>query len=304
MRRSFVVTLLLLLLLALPCAAKAQAAVTLESLDIQVWPEYDQPSVLVIYDLKVAADSPLPATLNFRLPGNAEVLAIARNEGGELLTVPAQPPATQGNTRVITFTITNAGFYRIEYYMPYSLNGSTRNFTVTWPGDYATGAISFLLQEPVEATNFVTNPVLDNVGPHPDGLIYRSATFPGLAAGQSFSLEVSYEKETDTLSASAAPVEPSGSLDGNISGQASYTTYLPWFLGGVGLLLIVGAVIWYWVSGRSGSSSPRRRKRHVATDDEVGDEGTQRYCSQCGKRAQSGDRFCRACGARLKRSEE
>jgi hypothetical protein len=205
---------------------------------------------------------------------------------------------------VLTFTITDRVAYHIEYYMPYTRSGNQRNFTITWPGDYATKAINFSLQEPLDAQNIVTNPALPDVGPRPDELVYYTGKFPGRAAGQPFSLEATYEKDTDDLSVSSLPVEPATPLDQDISGQASFTAYLPWFLGGLGLVLVAGALVWYWISSRSDGGALKMRKRHASRDDDGdGDENAQHYCAQCGKRAQGGDRFCRACGARLKRGE-
>ncbi len=53
MRRWFVL-LFILGIAALPFSAQAQSAVKFSSLQIQLWPEYDQPSMLVICEFKLA----------------------------------------------------------------------------------------------------------------------------------------------------------------------------------------------------------------------------------------------------------
>ena len=42
---------LLFSLLIIPFPASAQGQITLDNVTVQLWPEFDQPSMLVIYDL-------------------------------------------------------------------------------------------------------------------------------------------------------------------------------------------------------------------------------------------------------------
>src|SRR5512137_2236849 len=71
MRRIF--TLLLLLGLLLPSRlAHAQGDPTLTSADIWIWPEYDQPDVLIIQRMVVSTSTSLPVTMTFRIPAAAQ----------------------------------------------------------------------------------------------------------------------------------------------------------------------------------------------------------------------------------------
>ncbi len=49
-------------------AAHGQAAVSLERVEVAVWPEYDRPGALVIYRIAIAPATTLPASLSFTLP--------------------------------------------------------------------------------------------------------------------------------------------------------------------------------------------------------------------------------------------
>jgi uncharacterized OB-fold protein len=64
--------------------------------------------------------------------------------------------------------------------------------------------------------------------------------------------------------------------------------------------LIVGGVVWYLQSGKGKEEERSRRRHRLAPVKEPESTGGYVYCHQCGKRAGPGDRFCRACGAKLR----
>lgn len=281
--------------LAGPAPVGAQSAPVLEELVIQIWPEYDQPAALVIYDFKVAQES-LPATLKIRVPKDGNIFAVAQDTSQGLMNVPYEPPVTEGDYDVLTLALTESSFYRVEYYAPLQRNGITRLYGLTWPGDYAVTSLQVLVQKAVGARNLQTQPSLTEL-PGPDGFIYAQGEFKDLPAGQAFELSLQYEKDDDKLSAAGQPPSMPG-LEQAQGSTFSLTQALPWLAGGLGVALILGGLLWYWQSGRAGQANrAASRKRHSTqpTTEE------QMYCSQCGKRAESNDRFCRACGARLRR---
>jgi hypothetical protein len=302
MRKSVIFGLVLIILLALPVAARAQSAPTLETLSIQLWPDYDKAAVLVIYDFAVTAETALPATVGLRFPAGSELLAVAKDENGKLVTIQYQPLQRQGNYDLLSFSATDRATYHVEYYLSYARTGDTHSFSFAWPGDYAVKTASLRLQQPVDATEMKSEPALPSIGKQSDGLIYYAKDLGALAAGQETLFQISYQKSTEAFSVSALGVQPTVPLDQPVSGQASLTSFLPWVLGGLGMVLIVGGVSWYWLAGRSTKSLSPSRRRHSTRADED-DQSVTAYCAQCGKRAQPGDRFCRTCGARIKHGE-
>jgi hypothetical protein len=137
-------------------------------------------------------------------------------------------------------------------------------------------------------------------------MVYYTAEIGSLSNGQAFSIIIDYQKESEDLSMSSAPIEPSGPLDESAAGRTTMISALPWLLGGLGLLLIGGGIIWYWQSGREKARPKRQRQsRHKPAsqqrkEESVVAESEHVYCHQCGKRANPGDRFCRACGKELR----
>ena len=74
--RRLLVFCILLLILALPTPARVaaapllQEAVSIQTLQIEVWPEYDRPAALVIYHITLASSVKLPAELSVRIPAS------------------------------------------------------------------------------------------------------------------------------------------------------------------------------------------------------------------------------------------
>lgn len=295
MRRILTLLLLLGLLVSFQ-PAHAQGEPGLSSAEVWIWPEYDQPDVLIIQHMTVSPRTALPATMTFRIPAAAQkphALAV-----GQTSDTVADTPYTlekDGKWVRVIFEVTGPAI-QLEYYDPsLSKNGTKREFNYEWAGDYAVENFHVELQQPFDASAMSMEPVLANINPIPDGLTYYTGDLGALAAGQSFTLDVTYTKESDALSISFMNVQPSAPVDENTAGRVSLDTYLPWLVGAFGILMIAGGLYYYF----RGTARPRpsSRRRHTLREETV--EG-QTYCPQCGTRARSGDRFCRTCGTRLR----
>lgn len=302
MRKPIFWLLFALILFALPMRAQAQTAITLENLTIQLWSDYDQPKVLVIYDFTLDANTALPTLVKFQMPANVELVAVAKNADGGLLTV---EPTLSADGRSVSFSVTDKTGYHLEYYIPYTLTETIRNFVFTWQGDYAVKSFNLAFQKPSGASNISTVPLLNDVPADKNGFTYLATKALKLAAQETYALTVQYQNDSDTLSASNLTVQPSSSLTENVPGQISVMTYLPWVLGVMAIILIVGGIGWYWYSSRGSAEMPRVNQKRVIRrrPAQTGDPDKQVYCHQCGKRARAEDRFCRTCGAQLRQSE-
>lgn len=278
--------------------ARAQSEAGLLTAQVKVWPEYDKPGILVIYQIMVSSQTNLPAEMTFRIPiaaAKPHVLAI----GPTFESVSDQDVEytleKNGNWMNVIVQVT-APAVQLEYYDPNILiNGTQRTFTYTWPGDYAVENFSVELQQPFDASALESVPNLPSIVTSPDGLTYYSDNFGPLPDGQEFSLDVNYQKASDALSVSFLTVQPSAPVDETTAGRVSLDAYLPWLLGVIGVAMIGGGAYYFYRS--SGRSNRPSRRRHGASNEK---EGGPTYCAQCGTRARSGDRFCRTCGSRLR----
>jgi hypothetical protein len=262
MRKWFAYTLLLGLLI-LPSTAGAQGGTKLDSMNIKLWSEFDQPSMLVINEFVVSQDTPLPATVTLRFPRDANLVAVAVRNSGGLFNKNFTGPAEQGSWQTITVNAETYETHRIEYYQPLTREEEKRQFKYQWFGDYYVNEFTVAILVPSDSTELITSPILQNTGSSPDGrAISGIVTRNGLKMGNSFQFNLEYQRTSDALTDpeqanQVQPVEPVGK---DTPGRVSITN-LPWIIGGFGLTLILIALFAYWRSTQTGEAKPGRRRR-------------------------------------------
>lgn len=311
MRRWFAVIALLISLFA-PASVRAQSLsapeqttpITIQALEIDLWPEYDRPNVLVIYRVTLASSVKLPAELTLRLPAAAgQPSAVAEQTANGLFNIQYDNAARDGNYQLVRFTTTLPQL-QIEYYDPaLKKNGSSRTYGFTWPGDYPVTDMQVKVQQPRTASNMVLEPKTGTSGTASDNLVYFNVPIGNVKGGETFVLNLSYQKSDDSLTQSAAfeqvtPVVPAPT---GPTSQLNLNQILPWLLGALGLLLIGGGVFWYMRSGTTKSPAPSRHRPRASSSADVKSNGDEIFCHQCGKKASSSDVFCRSCGTKVRR---
>ena len=312
MRKLCITLLLLLFLLPSPARAQRQGTVRFETVQIDLWPEYDRQAMLVILRATIAEDAQLPVDLTIRIPADA-------GEPNAVAVRPADGPALNteyerqvlGEWAYINLTATVPDV-QIEYYDPDIVrDGIAREFVFEWPGDYAVDTVVMLVQQPTGSENMSTIPRLSAVTQDSFGLVYLGGEIGEVAAGETFTLTIAYEKQTDDLTVNFLPIESSEPLAEDTEGRISLTSALPWAMGILGAAVIFVGVYWYWSTGRRLRPESRRRPARVVTESagpryaepelrEPIQEEASIFCHQCGKRAHTGDKFCRSCGTKLK----
>jgi hypothetical protein len=174
MRKWFAVMVVLALLLA-PAAARAQADVEFDSAVVQLWPEFDQPDMLVLCQFTLSAGTALPRDLDFRVPTSADVenlvIAVGQTQG----TVSDQgikyATREDGGWTVVTVQDVSGPAIRIEYYDHLETEGAGRHYVYHWPGEYATAALTVIFQQPVDATGLTLVPASSGTSSDTNGLL-------------------------------------------------------------------------------------------------------------------------------------
>lgn len=289
-----------------PSGIRAQAQLSFKSLMIDLWPEFDRPNMLVMYQISLSEQVKLPTELNLRIPASAgapNAVAVCQPDGSCFNTPYEQkPPVGEWSTLVIQATLPDL---RVEYYDPQLVKeGSNRHFEYRWPGDFAVESFKIKVQQPPSAREMSLKPGMVSASVAEDGMTYYNLDVGTVPAGQTVALQINYQKDNDDLTFNALTVEPSEPLGSqNATGRFSISTALPFILGALGITLIAGGGLWYWLSGRQKAQPAKRvrRSRRKSAVESVGEgEVGIVYCHQCGNRASPGDRFCRLCGAQLR----
>jgi hypothetical protein len=287
-------------LMLVPGSAAAQSPIVLSSLHVQLWPEYDQPSMLVIYDLQAAPGTKFPTSITIKIPQAANLTAVAvHGEGDSLLNADYHDLASDQQGQSISIQVLSSSAYRVEYVQPLSRVGDGRQFRYTWPGDYAVDDFNLSVRMPFDATSVRIDPELQpgDVG---DTTYWLGHDFGSLTAGTEFPLELTYTRMSESPVQPSQGLAPSKPLDAGTPGRVMISNYLPYFLGALGVVLIGGGAFYFWQTGRGRAS---RQSRHRSGMRLPLQRAEDVYCHACGTRAQAGDRFCRVCGTRLRPPE-
>lgn len=287
--------LLTVLTLSIPFPVQAQGSAAVDSLKVMLWSEYDQPSMLVIYNFTVTDDTPVPTSMDLRFPSEANITAVAYQSGRDLLLANYQTqPSEDKNWQVIKLFITERTTYHIEYYQPLRMNGERRSFTYQWTGDYPVRGFDIEVQVPGDSSEVKTDPAIPLMQNQP--FLSGGAMKSGFGEGETYQLQLEYSRSNDTpvTTPASTQVEPIVPVDENTDGRSTLDN-LPLFLGGFGVALILAA-LFYFFRGQSPVRMPKPRKRSQTTQE----PSVTKYCPECGTRANAGDRFCRACGSKLR----
>jgi hypothetical protein len=296
--RKWLVFVLLLTLLPFPSPVGAQGGIKLKTVNVELWSEYDQPSMLVIHEFTVDESVALPVDITVRFPKDGNLTAVAFLSNGSFVNTSYEGPETQGDWQIITLNVQSYAPHRIEYYQPLNRDGNKREFAYLWFGDYTVNEFNVAVQLPADSTNISTEPGFANTTPSKDGVhLVGLVSRANLKMGQSYEFKLQYERSSDavTVQANGSGIQPSEPVGPDTEGRVSIDN-LPWIIGGFGLALIALALFFYWRSTQVPERKSRQRKH---ADNNQGTAG-EAYCHECGTRAHAGDRFCRTCGSKLR----
>lgn len=285
----------LILLLPQPIAFAQAAPAPIEHLEVALWPEFDRAAMLVIYRFEISPESSLPATVDLPIPPDVgQPYAVAwQDNSGELFDT----SYSMGADGMVSISLSQGSQGQLEYYADLSFQDELRNYRFEWPGTVALGGLSYEVQLPLGAGSLSVSPPPEAQAPGPFGLTYAEAELGPQPLGSEAAIELSYLKSDSNLTlpsiqAQNEPLAPSAAR------VPASSELLPWLLAGGGVVL-VGAGLIYYLRGRATSLPRPRRRSSEARASEL--ELSVIYCHQCGTKTKVNDRFCRNCGAALRR---
>jgi len=290
--------LALLLIAAIFGAAPAHAQddVTLATLRVQIWPEYDQPSALVIVDGRTTENVATPIDLRIPLPPGVTLHAVAYPDSATGNLLNAQYEASEDG---VTLTSPN-GQFLLEYYDgSLAFDGNTRRYTLAFEVPYDVEQFVWEVQQPAGASGLTLDTgatVQRTTGAM--GLLVQRVVVGAASAGETVTISFSYTKPARTLSIDR--LNPGGDVSSpQVEGSGQPTVLMVALLAG-GLALVGAGVYWYVEQTRRPQRRrPGGRARPASGRKKNAAPGGRRFCTSCGEAARPGDKFCRNCGKRL-----
>ena len=295
--RAFQSKLSVLLVLALPTGfVIAQEQIdTIDTLTVDLLPDYDRPSVLVLVTGMLPAATTLPATVSLPLPEGSDFNVVARIDAADGRM--KDDIEFSINNGEVTFTTPDLQF-RLEYYYPYAVNGSQRTFSYNWVSDESVNQLDLNVQVPSAASDFTTSPTAVDIFTAEDGFTYHVMPTEGIAANESYAVQVTYAMDSDELSVSSSAPSITDVQTTGFSPAESTSDNIDWpiILAAAGaVLVILGLIIWQLTSNRG-----KRRARKPRPVRQVESKSDSQYCHICGQPILVTDKFCRECGTARK----
>ncbi|MEJ2286135.1 MAG: zinc ribbon domain-containing protein [Desulfobacterales bacterium] len=293
MKRTALILFIIVMLMPVTPGIAQNPVDVIDTLDIELWPDYDRPSVLVLLTGTLPVDTRLPASVTLPIPQGAQINAVARidsqdNSMKDDIFSSADPPGK------LTFVTPDLRF-RVEYYLPYTVDDNRREFDYTWLADIRVNNLHLRVQRPISASDLSIEPATANVARSEDGFDYH--TFPPrtVAAGQPFSLHVEYLSNSAQLSVANLLPPDTGKQPPSATATPRNDDGINWALVAVvaGGLLIFGAVIWQVAARRAADSSRKPVASGVKTPSRA------KFCRECGEPLDKDDRYCGGCGLKL-----
>lgn len=285
--------LIVLFTLIFPATGHTQGKATaIDSLAIELWPDYDRASVLVLLTGALPADTTLPATVILPIPETAQLNAVARidSSDGQMKDDIFSTPVPGG----LSFITPDLRF-RLEYYFPYVVNNNLRTFNFSWLAAISVNKFQLKIQQPLSASLLTTEPLPKNIFRGEDGLTYYAFPEQVVPAGQSFSVRVDYTMTTAQLSVEGLTSPGTRVQEPGLPSTAKTGADVNWPLIAVvaGGIIILMVFVWQIATRRAKSSRPIT---HNATAKK---EPYSKFCSNCDNPVDIGDRFCSKCGGAL-----
>lgn len=292
-RITYLATLVLLLFgWAVP--ARAEDPLRITSMDVSVWPEYDQPGVLVQYQgtLYPAASKTNPRELSFLVPKGAGVGAACaiQSNGNHTSETWKESEADEGWT-TITFQVTEPDFH-VEYYYNPLTGAPDKKMTFAYQALLPADELQLDVQHPLKATNFVLTPETVNSHKDNDGFTYHSYLIKQIATGQKVSTNIAYTKTDPNPSVSGQPKSTTASSASNDSGiNPNQVIVFGVMLGMLGII-----VYFVWERNTHRSQPVAAHPQTSTTSYPARGEWFGGFCTQCGHAMETDDKFCARCG--------
>lgn len=260
---------------------------------LSIWPEYDDPRVLLIIRGELAPGVAFPTHVTLPIPKHAELIGAGMiSELGELLLHPHRViPGNASDTLEITLPAPR--FFAELYYDPFETSGDAKRFSYTFEAPYPISQLDVDIQKPYTAREFVTEPPAMAQETEGRDTTYHRFAYRDVAAGQPTTFAVSYVKADPQPSVPKADSPPTASP----AAQGPQDRILVYFgiLAGVTAAYVLTALAWTAYRRRHAATAPPEALSPPLTMPPIPPPAAN-FCSQCGHALNVDYAFCPGCG--------
>jgi hypothetical protein len=293
-----VLGMLALVALATPTLAFAQTPDRITQLDIAVWPEFDDPRVLVQYDGTLAAQNDYPCEISFYIPTSAVLNATAyKDESQQYLNTDPPTVVDEGSgLKRVTFKVPRSNFH-LEYYDDAIQGAPDKTISFVYTALLPADSVQIQVQQPLKAENFAITPASAMISEGMHDFKYHIFNYPGATADQTLKLQINYTKTDPNPSIQNVVPPETSSQTGTVDSAVPTDPQQLYVLIAAGIVLALGLLaLGMWYTRRS----PRLAFAGAAGRVPAGKkaEHATGFCSQCGNPMHGGDNFCPKCGAK------
>jgi hypothetical protein len=175
-------------------SATAVSTPDLQLLQVEFWPDFDQPAVLVLLTGSLPPGQPLPAELIIPVPPDAQINAVAQIDEAGMASIDYQ-----ALDNAVLFQSDTAAF-RVEYYVPYQQEENRRAYDFQWLAPFSIDELAVQIQRPANAIDLAARPEPTAVSTDPDdNLDYYLFDPLSVPRGVPYHLAFNYTMISDTL---------------------------------------------------------------------------------------------------------
>ncbi len=289
--------------------------IRIQSLSVSIWPEYDDPRVLVIIQGELSPQSPVPTRIRLPMPKGAELLGAGMiSAQNELLNHPHK--RLEGDASdTLELTLPVHRFFAEWYYDPFGQRSSERQLTYALTLPYAVSQLEVDILQPDAATEFRITPAATQEDVDARSGRHHRFSYRNLEPEATQTFEVAYIKTTDAPSITKPQASSSGLPPGNVQPSGLPRSTKTWvafaMLAGFAVLFVGGALVFTNKQPAAPPAAPAMPEvsgqppEPAATMEVQAPEtavAAPNYCSNCGRHLQVTYLFCPGCGRPLQLS--
>ncbi|MBI3397698.1 MAG: hypothetical protein HY026_00410 [Deltaproteobacteria bacterium] len=211
---------------------------------VAVWPEYDDPGILVIYDGRFKDEGLFPAETTFLVPKNAAIsdACSLSPKGQHFCQLYKQKNA--GDADEVRLKLPYPNFYLSFHINPFKEKKESKDFTYTVHMNHAADKLEVDIQRPLRAEAFKATPQASEVS-EKKGFEHYLYLFENVSKGKAVDFKVEYVKK-DSKPSIDIKYSP---MSGPKTWSSPYETprrvsAILYTAGVLGLLLVIG-LLWF-----------------------------------------------------------